>query len=754
MDALVRPLPARKDSDEGVQVTFFNRQLNKRERAVSVIRVVGLFALSAQLCWVDDAVAQHRVLEPKLVHLRSGVEREWTEFPETAHGQRLDVTFGTKANETEQALFVRQQDVKQAWNVLLNGKRLGALTIDENDMVVTFAVPAQGLIDGNNLLRIEPPSGSKAASDDIRVGEIEIVSRPVREALREATLDVRVFDAHTKSPLPCRITVLNELGAMQSLGAESNEHLAVRPGMAFTSTGRATLEVPAGRYTILAGRGFEYSLARTEVKVAAGETLKSRLQIWREVPTKGFVACDTHVHTLTHSGHGDATIDERMITLAGEGIELPIATDHNQHIDYEAVAAKLDVRRYFTPVMGNEVTTARGHFNIFPIATGSRVVDHKQTDWKLLFDDIETLSPLAPALRGEGPGVRGPLSNDKPGVKVAILNHARDLHSSIRPFGPRHHNALVAENLDGWPLRFNAMEVVNSGATQTDSLRLFHDWMGLLNRGLNVTPVGSSDSHDVGRHFVGQGRTYIRCDDRDVGQLNVDEAVSHFIQGRVMVSYGLLAEITVNDKYHSGDTVATGDKNVRIEVRVLGPHWSRADRIDLFANGRSIGSISIPETPDPTLPVGVKWVGSWDAPKFQHDVHLVAIATGPGIDGLHWRTAKPYQPTSPDWKAQVIGCSGAVWLDVDGDGRRSSARDYAERLVTTARGDGKALIASLSKYDDAVAAQAAHLVRASGTSLQSDEWKAAIKSGSPMTREGFRSYADSWRENEIERAKP
>lgn len=81
---------------------------------MSAIRVVGLFALSAQLFWVDDAVAQRRVFEPKLVHLRSGVEREWSEFPETAHGQRLDVTFVSQTNDAEQTLLVRQQDVKQA----------------------------------------------------------------------------------------------------------------------------------------------------------------------------------------------------------------------------------------------------------------------------------------------------------------------------------------------------------------------------------------------------------------------------------------------------------------------------------------------------------------------------------------------------------------------------------------------------------------------------------------------------------------
>lgn len=697
-----------------------------------VLRVLCLLMLAATESWADETTAKRTAIEPNLLHLRSGIEREWSVFPEMPHGQRLEVTFVSTENASEQTLFVRQQDVKQVWNVFLNGKKLGALTIDENDMVVTFAIPAGGLVDGDNSLRIESPPAGKAASDDIRVGQIAVVSRSVREALREATLDVDVVDADSKQPLPCRITVIDASGAMQSLGAESNDHLAVRSGMAFSSTGRATLGVPAGRYTIFAGRGFEYSLARAEVTVGAGETAKRSLAIRREVPTEGYVACDPHVHTLTHSGHGDATIEERMITLAGEGIELPIATDHNKHIDFEEIAAKMGVRRYFTPVVGNEVTTPRGHFNIFPIAAGSRVVDHKQTDWKLLFDDIQ----------------------QTPGVKVAILNHARDLHSGVRPFGPAHHNALVGENLDDWPLRFNAVEVINSGATQTDPLRLFHDWMGLLNRGLNVTPVGSSDSHDVGRHFVGQGRTYIRCDDRDPGKLNAEEAVSNFVRGRVMVSYGLLTEITVNEKYHSGETVATGDDEVRIDVRVLGPHWSSATQIQLFANGRVISPIKIPESPDAILPVGVKWVGHWVAPKFQHDVHLVAIATGPGIDGLHWRTAKPYQPTSPDWEARTIGCSGAVWLDVDGDGRRTSARDYAERLVTAAKGDWKKLIASLWDYDDAVAAQAAHLVRVSGTSLQSEPLIAALKAGGEMTQSGFRAYAEAWRENEIARAKP
>ncbi|MBC7819137.1 MAG: hypothetical protein IAG10_19785, partial [Planctomycetaceae bacterium] len=236
--------------------------------------------------------------------------------------------------------------------------------------------------------------------------------------------------------------------------------------------------------------------------------------------------------------------------------------------------------------------------------------------------------------------------------------------------------------------------------------------------------------------------------------LDIDEAVNNFIQGRVMISYGLLAELSVNEKYRSGETVACGDDELRVDVRVLGPHWVRASQVQLFSNGHMIREAAIPSEPDSPLPTGVKWAGGWTIPKPHHDVHLVAIATGPGVDGLYWRMAKPYQPTSPIWEPRVIGCSGAIWLDADKDGRRTSARDYAERLVAASTNDVTKLIESLSTYDEAVAAQAAHLLRTSGLSLQSQPLLTALKTASSATQAGFRAYAEAWRENEIVRVSP
>ena len=273
------------------------------------------------------------------------------------------------------------------------------------------------------------------------------------------------------------------------------------------------------------------------------------LAIRREVPTEGLVACDTHVHTLTHSGHGDATIDERAVTLAGEGIELPIATDHD-HLtsDLAAAADRMGVSACFTPVVGDEVTTRAGHFNAFPFPAGAKPPDPGIADWPDLLRAIRSA----------------------PGERVVVLNHPRDLHAGFRPFDPEQFNPVTGEHRRG-PLGVDAMEVINSGAMQSDPMRPVRDWMALRNRGERITAVGASDSHDVARFIVGQGRTYIACRDDDPARLDVEAACRALKAGRRLVSLGLLARMTVDDRFGVGDLATKLGEQVRVAVDVLRP---------------------------------------------------------------------------------------------------------------------------------------------------------------------------------------
>jgi hypothetical protein len=138
-------------------------------------------------------------------------------------------------------------------------------------------------------------------------------------------------------------------------------------------------------------------------------------------------------------------------------------------------------------------------------------------------------------------------------------------------------------------------------------------------------------------------------------------------------------------------------------------------------------------------------------PRFHHDVHLVAIASGPGVRELYWPIARPYQPTSSIVNPRVLGSTGAVWLDADGDGARTSAFTYARRLLREAKGEWPALVRSLSDYDEAVAAQAASLLQARGISPTTAEVREAARKAGPRVERAFQAYAEAWRESQIAR---
>ncbi|GDY21643.1 hypothetical protein LBMAG56_29900 [Verrucomicrobiota bacterium] len=658
------------------------------------------------------------VIEAREFHLGTPGFPEWTEFAgKTPHGRRLDFAFPATANATACTLFLRQRDVKFTWNVLLNGRKLGALVPMETALVHALAVPPNTLTNGLNSLAIVPPT----ATDDIVVGNFTLDPRPLSACLADAALEVQVTEAGRR--VPCRVTITEASGALAALAplatpAMPNLALSVaaRPGVVYTRDGRVKVGLLPGDYTIYASRGFEYSVATQRVAVVSGRVTPVNLAIERQVPTPGLIACDTHIHTFTYSKHGDATLDERMITIAGEGIELAVATDHNHHADYSEAAVRTRLQAHFTSVIGNEVTTKAGHFNAFPIQLGSPVVDHRTEDWPTLMAAMRRT----------------------PGVQVITLNHPRDLHSNFTPLGPTNFNGVTGANLRGPDFGFDALEVITSGAMQSDIMLLYHDWFALLNHGQRITAIGSSDTHDVSRFILGQGRTYVACPDADPGAIEIAAACRSLREGRALVSLGLLTQLRVNDRFSSGKLATNLAEEIRVEVTVLGPAWTSADRVELFANGSKIREQTVPLT---TAVEKAKMV--WNMPRPAHDVHLVAIATGPGVRAPFWEIPRPYQPSSPLFNPRVIGSSGVVWVDADGDGKFTAARAYAQSLVARFGPTAQRLVPALADYDRAVATQAASLCHAAGVEVRTPVFGVALRLVPPAVGEGFVAFIES-----------
>ena len=657
--------------------------------------------------------AAPRILDAGSYHLGTEGFPEWLEFVGSKpHGRMLEIRFEAQRNATEHTLLLRQRDVKQGWQVQLNGRRLGNLVTQETPLVHALAVPPGALRDGSNALAILPPT----AVDDIVVGDFRLAETPLVESLTQATIRVQVNDPQGKAGQPCRLTIVDAAGALAALrpGSTNQAELAARPGVIYTRDGAASVGLLPGNYTVFASRGFEFSVATQAVTLVAGQTQTVALAIRRVVPTAGWVAADTHIHTLTQSRHGDANEDERMLTIAGEGIELAVATDHNVHADYTAAARRTGMSGRFTAVPGNEVTTKAGHFNAFPVAPGSMPPDFTVTNWPALLAGIRAM----------------------PGVQVITLNHPRDLHSGFIPLGPANFNPVSGAALRGQTFTFDGLEVVTSAAMQSDITLLFRDWFALLNHGHRLTALGSSDTHDVSRFILGQARTYVQCDDTNPAALDVAAACRSLREGRALVSFGLLAHLAVDGRFGVGELALRGQRGVTAVVTVLGPPWVQADRVELFANGVRVAEQKLAPVRGVT-----KARVAFKLPRLKHDVHLVAIASGPGVTAPFWETPRPYQPSSKGFTPRVLGATNPVWLDGDADGKFTAARGYAEQLVARHGPSPVKLLPALAGHDEAVVAQAAALCHAAGVDLRSLEAIRAMRQAPRAVQHGWVSYA-------------
>jgi len=653
------------------------------------------------------------ILDTNRHHLGVTGRPEWDEFAaDQPEGRELKLHFESQANAGEATLLIRQHNVKLDWPVRLNDRPIGRLLPTEAAVWHTLPVPTGVLRNGENLLSI----GSPGQVDDVVIDQISLDARPPRQSLGRSTLNVSVTDADTKEPLPCRITITDGEGVLAPLIVDPGSRLAARPGVVYTPDGCARIGLPPGKITVFASRGFEYGVASQALAIAERESHSLELSIRREVPTPNLVACDTHVHTLTHSGHGDASIDERVITLAGEGIELPIATDHDVFANLDPVAERQRVRPFFTPVIGDEVTTRDGHFNAFPFAIGGPVPDPRVTDWPRLLRSIRSMAISS---------------------SVIVLNHPRDLHAGYRPFSPDQFNPVTGEHQRG-PIGVDAIEVINSGALQSYPMRLVLDWMALLNHGERMTAVGGSDSHDVARYIVGQARTYVACPDADPAHVDIAAACRALREGRAYVSIGLLTKLSVDGRFHAGDLATRLAPTVRVTATVLGPSWSSVDRVELFADGVKLREQRV--EPDAGARAGVKVEVTWENPRPRHDIYLVAVASGPGVKAPFWAIPRPYQPTSRAWTPRVLGITNPIFLDADGDATWTSPRRYAERLIKQVGTESAQLLPALESYDEAVAAQVAGLCQSAGRDVRNRAFAQRLETAAEPVRRGFAAF--------------
>lgn len=603
------------------------------------------------------------------------VRVEWDHF----RGQSVESKLLMKFPEQEladQVLLVRQMDVKaEGWTVKLNGEVIGNLPLLDEPAWVPFRT-GDKLKKGENTLEIGNGAVTNASfTDQIQLGPVRILSS---SELTNSAIQISVKSG--EELIPARVTITDKEGTLWPVKAQGNG-VAVRPGVIYSGPNEFVVQAPRGAVRVFATRGPEFSLGQKEITLEPGGKHRIELELARQVDTEGWVGVDTHVHTLSLSGHGDATVQERVLSLAGEGLAAAIVTEHNKHATYEPELKRAGLDKFVHVVAGNEVTTRRGHFNVFPVDLSVTPPDHRIEDWEKLLGQIRKT----------------------PNVQLVILNHPADLHAGFVPFAATNLVPNVGRGLNRLSFDVDAVEVVNSGAMRSDWMEPYRGWFALLNYGQRVMSVGASDSHDVSRYGVGQGRTYVRA------KLE-GPALAHGIKaGRAFVSLGLFPMITVNERFGMGELVPASDGVARVKVEVRRPEWITTTNCTLYLNGVAVqdlgaeGGAAILQLPG-------------------NDCWLVAIASGPGITQGYWPIPRPYQASTTSAASFTLGSTNPIWIDRDGDGKFTAPREWAERLLK--RGGSAEFVAAAKDCDRAVIEQARDLA---GLGTAVFDWKEVLR---------------------------
>jgi hypothetical protein len=436
----------------------------------------------------------------------------------------------------------------------------------------------------------------------------------------------RIRDKNEDAPLPAKLIVRGRKKTETPNWGEDPEGGAARHFIYTHADGE--IAIPPGDYEVSAYRGFEYTrhVEKIVVKTDAAVTIEAKLE--RVVDTGGWISADLHVHAMP-SWDAPATLNERVLSLAGVGVEVGVATDHNAVTDYGPAITSLGLASHVASLVGDEVTTEEtmlGHFNVFPLEPGSEPIAHEHVHPHDLFE----------------------VARRRANGGVIQVNHPR--MGDIGYFELLH---MDRGDVPGWAGRatlgdmsFDAIEVFSGDHfADIDEVRwVLDDWFALLEAGLRHTATGNSDSHKVAYQDAGMPRNWVAIDRDTPATFDLSTFITAIRQAKVVVSSGPFVRFTTetNGLAHGiGDTIDPGARD--FAVRVEAPPWIDVSTVELIRRGHVIKRWKV--TGDETTRLDVKHrvevtSGDW---------LLVLVSGDKSMRNTYRKNAKPFAFTNPIW---------------------------------------------------------------------------------------------------------
>jgi hypothetical protein len=426
---------------------------------------------------------------------------------------------------------------------------------------------------------------------------------------QKGALDVTATDANSSAPLPVRVQVLPVAGAFQPPD-NYGEPIVPRDDrlhVVFPTDGRAQLSVPPGDHRVVVSRGYEYDIVDTVVTVSAGGSTPVDAPLTRVVDSTGVMCGDFHIHTYRSPDAPDSP-ELKLRAAAGDGVELPVRSDHEFVATFEPVVDSLGLGAWVYGLTSLELTTSSfGHFGVFPLEPDPNLPNGGAIVWNAIDESgaVEIFEPVA-------------VLNDarsRPGDPLVIVNHPRSRPGAGGGFGELlgenyfmgtnvftntggvdydpGTDSILRTDIDPntwWDRDFKIVEVFNDSSFAenkqddgrigaSDEIGTVDDWFGLLNSDERegVFAVGSSDSHVIqaGRP-VGYPRTCVLVGTDDPEVLRARAAAPQDIKtligsGRAVISGGIYV-MTPTMGQGPGETIV-GSGPYAIDLEVQAPLW-------------------------------------------------------------------------------------------------------------------------------------------------------------------------------------
>lgn len=350
----------------------------------------------------------------------------------------------------------------------------------------------------------------------------------------------------------------------------------------FPAFGPTTRRLPPGDATVTISRGMEYDVYVEDVTFTADTEHVVTGDVARVVDTAGWVAGDFHLHSemSTDSEH---SLPNAVRVIAGEGLEVVAATDHDVISDYVPFLEAAGLTDWVLAISGSEVSDPiLAHINGYPLVRNADLAGYGSPRWfeQTPLDTFDSLRALGDEdLGGAIVQVNHPTRSGSGWFRSIMLDPITGLAGS----SPGDIGLPPGTDLNDFD--FDVIETFNKSPDEDDELAL-EQHLGLWENGWRFGMMGNSDTHDD-RRPAGNPRTYIQVpDDVDFTWLDVADGIRN---NRLTVGGGIFVTAEAG--------AVTGD-SVPVTVRVQAAPWVAVDNLRIYAGPNVVIDETIPASAD------------------------------------------------------------------------------------------------------------------------------------------------------------